>query len=325
MGDWLQGLAGGVCDALEALGPGRRGRRLLDEFADLIETTGERELIEAALVRLAGALSGACRVELFVDRDEGAHLDQRRRIAVWPDALPELTSKEAETLGYPLSLGLRCGDHYQMTLQLYAKPGRGGRWPRPVLRRLYTLRAMAAAAERGLHSGRRAPGEPEGGASEAAVRDATFLNAILPYALAQAKRHREPLSVFCVGMDRLLALAVAQGKAVADLAVRRLAEEVARTLRGSDVVARLDDDRIIVVLPNTGPSDAWKVARVLRSALDAASLALGSDTGRSVSIGLACFPEDGAEMVGLIAAADEAMIVARARGPNGVASFARIQ
>ena len=35
---------------------------------------------------------------------------------------------------------------------------------------------------------------------ESATRDATFLNAALPFALAQAKRHREPVSLLCLGL-----------------------------------------------------------------------------------------------------------------------------
>ena len=156
-----------------------------------------------------------------------------------------------------------------MTLQLYARPGRGGSWPKRLVRRLTTLCAMAAAAERGLHAGaRRARAEAAAPTAEAsaAVRDATFLNAILPYALSQAGRHREPLTVFCIELDRLAALHQSHGPIAADAAVRRLAEAVARALRGSDVVARLDDDRVMVVLPNTGPLDAPKVAEVVRSA-----------------------------------------------------------
>ena len=112
-----------------------------------------------------------------------------------------MTSDEVEALGYPLCLEiLWCGDHYQMTLQVFAKPGQGGRWPRKIVRRLTTLCAMAAAAERGMHVGRRARFEQP---AETVRPFATPRSdsVILPYALSQAQRHREPLTVFCLEVD----------------------------------------------------------------------------------------------------------------------------
>ncbi len=280
----------------------------------------EPSQVEAALVALAGEIADAYRVELTLDRDEAAQSDPKQ-VAVWPEGAKEPTSAEIEALGYPLCLGLWCGDHYQMTLQVYAKPGRGGRWPGRVVRGLTTLCAMAAAAERGLHAGRRARVETVYGAS-AAIRDATFLNAILPYALSQAGRHRESLTVFCVEVVGLAAVRDTRGAAVAGEAVGRVAEGIARTLRGSDVVARLDDDRLVIVLPNTGAVDALKVAGVVRSAATGCCRqAIERAPGLSASVGAACFPGDAAEMAGLLAAADEAVARARALGPDQVALF----
>jgi diguanylate cyclase (GGDEF)-like protein len=270
-------------------------------------------------VNLAGALSDACRVELLLDPD-GQASTVPRMIAVWPETSLAMTTAQVEALGYPLCLGLWCGDHYQMTLQLYARPGRGGRWPRRVVRKLTTLCAMAAAAERGMHASRRA--RPEAPVEQsAAVRDATFLNAILPYALSQAQRHREPLTVFCVEIDRLGALYQSHGSDVADLTVLRVAESIARTLRGSDVVARLDDDRMVVVLPNTGSADALTVAAMVRSAVVGACGSSGEVPELSASMGVACFPENAPEMIILLAAADEAVARAREKGMNQVAMY----
>jgi diguanylate cyclase (GGDEF)-like protein len=177
---------------------------------------------------------------------------------------------------------------------------------------------MAAAAERGIHASRRGRTEPAHGA--ATVHDATFLSAILPYALSQALRHCEPLTVFCTEIDRLTSLVNTLGTVRVDMIVGQLAEAIARTLRGCDVIARLDDNRVVIVLPNTGSADALRVAAVVRSALTSTCLALAGLSELSVSMGVACFPEDGHEMVGLLAAADDAMTRARAKGCNNVAT-----
>lgn len=290
------------------------GARLLHEFADVVTVARQPEEVEQALVRFAGVVGDASRVELLLDRDVTASPDPKR-MALWPEGAEAMTADEVEALGYPLCLGLWCGDHYQMTLQVFAKPGRGSRWPARVVRRLTTLAAMAAAAERGMHAGRRARHEaPAEG--EATVRDATFLSAILPYALSQAARHREPLTLFCVEIDGLPTLTEEHGQERIDGAVHRVALAIAGTLRGSDVVTRLDDDRIVVVLPNTGAGDAMTVAKVVRSAMTAACLPVGVMPELTASIGVASFPEDGREMTAILAVADEAMIRARRLGRN---------
>lgn len=306
---------------VEAVVPewGREARRF-HEFADLVALERDPEAVETALVSFAGEIADACRVELLLDRDDERADPDPRRIALWPESSRGMSANEVEALGYPLCLGLWCGDHFQMTLQVYERPGRRGRWPSKVVRRLTTLCAMSSATLRGLHAGRRA--RPEAPVEmSAAVRDATFLYAILPYALSQAQRHREPLTVFCVEIDRLRVLAQSQGLDSIDRAVRRVAEAVAKTLRGSDVVARLADDRVMVVLPNTGPADARTVAEVVRSALVAACLPIGTMPALTASVGIACFPDDAPDSASLLSAADDAMTRARAQGPHCVQSY----
>jgi diguanylate cyclase (GGDEF)-like protein len=294
------------------------GTRKLHDFADLVAAERDPSKVEAALVATAGELAGACRVELVLDRDDSRPETEPQLLVVWPETAQAMTPDEIEELGYPLALGLWCGDHYQMSLQLYARPGRGGRLPERVVRRLKTLCSVASAALRGMHAGRRArtaaPSEPP-----APVRDATFLCAILPYALSQAQRHCEPVSAFCVAVDRLAELAHTHGPDAVDRAVRRVAEAIARSLRGSDVVARLDDDRILIVLPNTSPRDATNVAEIIRRAVDSACLPVGTLPTLRASMGMASFPDDARDSASLLSAADDAMSRARASGSNCVA------
>jgi diguanylate cyclase (GGDEF)-like protein len=156
----------------------------------------------------------------------------------------------------------------------------------------------------------------------AVLHDATFLNAVLPYALGQAKRHREPLSLLCVAVDRLAAIRHLHGAEVADAAVRRVAETVGARLRASDVVARLDDDRIIAVLPDAAAIHAARVAEVLREAIEAAGAASPSMPALTASIGMASYPAHAHDVHSLLAAADEAMVRAERQGRNRVASAA---
>ncbi len=93
------------------------------------------------------------------------------------------------------------------------------------------------------------------------LHDATFLNAVLPFALSQARRHNEALSLICVEIDRLAGIQELMGRAVADRLVQSVCETVAVLIRSSDIVARLDDDRIVAVLPRAPRGGALHVAK----------------------------------------------------------------
>ena len=115
-----------------------------------------------------------------------------------------------------------------------------------------------------------------------------------------AHRHREPVTVLCLEVDQLSTLARACGTDVAEAKVGRLAEAAAPSLRGSDFVARLDDGRVVIVLPDTP-----RAARADRRRGGRAAMALlcgpGPDTptALTVSMGVASFPDDATEMTAL--------------------------
>ncbi len=166
-------------------------------------------------------------------------------------------------------------------------------------------RACAAAAEP-CHS--------------AIVRDATFLSAILPFALAQAKRHREPLSLLCVAVDRLGGVENLLGRPAAEKLVTTVGEVVASMIRSSDIVCRLEDDRVVAVLPRAAAEDAYHVAQSVRHAIAASSAITRILPGLSVtaSIGVASYPSHATNVLALFDAADQALAAANSLGPDHV-------
>ena len=90
--------------------------------------------------------------------------------------------------------------------------------------------------------------------------DATFLNAVLPFAFNQAKRHRESLSLLCVAIDRLNSVQDLLGSAEVERLVQHVGQTVGTLIRQSDIVARLDDNRIVAVLPRAPRGGALHVA-----------------------------------------------------------------
>lgn len=151
------------------------------------------------------------------------------------------------------------------------------------------------------------------------IRDQSFLVAFLPYAVAQARRHLEPVSILGVATDRLSAIRELHGADLAEAAVRRVAEVVARTLRASDVITRLDDGRIVAVLPFAGAEDLPMLAEAVREAIAQAGRATRAMPRLTGSIGMAAYPEHAHDARSLLTSALGALDRARSLGPNHAA------
>jgi diguanylate cyclase (GGDEF)-like protein len=152
-----------------------------------------------------------------------------------------------------------------------------------------------------------------------ALRDEAFLIAFLPYAIAQARRRSEPVSLLFVETDRLAAIRELHGPELAETAVRRVAETVVKTLRASDIVVRLDDGRIVVVLPDAGALDLPMIAEAVRKAIDEAGGATCSMPQLTASIGMATYPDHAHDAGSLLGMAVAALDRARGLGPNRTA------
>jgi diguanylate cyclase (GGDEF)-like protein len=104
--------------------------------------------------------------------------------------------------------------------------------------------------------------------------------------------------------------------------LRQLAHAIQRELRASDVPARYGGDEFIVLLPETPAQGALDVAERIRKVISATPLALeGRTVACSVSIGLACFPEDGRTLDTLAARADRALYQAKKAGRDCVVRY----
>jgi diguanylate cyclase (GGDEF)-like protein len=148
------------------------------------------------------------------------------------------------------------------------------------------------------------------------LHDATFLNAVLPFALNQARRHRESLSLLCVAIDRLSGIQELLGHAAVNRLVRYVGETVGSLIRTSDIVAILDDHRVAAVLPRAPRGGALHVAEQMCRTIAELSPTSCDIPRVTVSIGVATFPCCAADVYSLFDAADEALAWAQNRGRN---------
>jgi diguanylate cyclase (GGDEF)-like protein len=150
------------------------------------------------------------------------------------------------------------------------------------------------------------------------LHDATFFHAIVPYAVSQARRHGEPIALLCLSVDWLGGIHELLGPDKADEAVQRTGFQIATMIRESDLVARMDDDRIIVLLPRSTVDDALHVARKISRSIEQNRLILPELPGLTVSLGVASYPDCAETVYALLDAADEALSLAKKHGRNQV-------
>jgi diguanylate cyclase (GGDEF)-like protein len=138
----------------------------------------------------------------------------------------------------------------------------------------------------------------------------------------QAMRYDRPASVLMIDSDNLKGVNDAYGHDAGNRLLRQLASAIQAELRATDVPARYGGDEFIVLLPETPPRGALDVAERIRSTICAAPLSIeGRTIACSVSVGVACFPEDGRSLDGLAARADRALYQAKKKGRNCVVRY----
>ncbi|BFU44480.1 hypothetical protein KRMM14A1004_27170 [Krasilnikovia sp. MM14-A1004] len=145
---------------------------------------------------------------------------------------------------------------------------------------------------------------------------ATTLERDVDRALRHGTRYQHPVGVLVVKLDGFDALVDGYGKEVGDKLLTDVAEVLRRTVRDTDVAARLDDDRFGVLLGRVaGAEKARRVAARILRGITAQAVA-GARLEVACSVGLAMAHPGGSDAATLLLHADTAMHRARRRGRN---------
>jgi len=342
MKSWGRNTADWVQSATERLGGPARDDRIFDELADVVRSAREPAEIEGALARLACQMAGARQAELILEpaTKAASGAARHRLITCWPEAAaldaaaPGPDSRQANVFGdaagagadppsggsgarTPLNLAVGPVARSRIILRLIPAPGQ--RWTPRLIRQLTTLCTLAAAARTALHAARPAtnlalPSHLQAQVRTDMLRDGRFLTSFLPHALAQAKRNENSLSLICVTIDRFAAIQSLLGWELAEAAMHRVATTIIRTLRAADVVAQIDDGRLIVALANG--THALSVAETVRQAIGSMGSASAALPVLTASIGVVTYPDDASDAVGLITAATHAVTLNSSLGPD---------
>jgi diguanylate cyclase (GGDEF)-like protein/putative nucleotidyltransferase with HDIG domain len=139
--------------------------------------------------------------------------------------------------------------------------------------------------------------------------------------LDRASRFDRPLSLIMADLDLLRDINNTYGHLAGDAVLTGIARIFLRELREYDVPARFGGEEFAILLPETTPAEAMRIAERIRGAV--ANAAYDVETSSepiraTVSIGVAAFPRDGADANELVHQADVAVYRAKLQGRNRV-------
>jgi diguanylate cyclase (GGDEF)-like protein len=131
-------------------------------------------------------------------------------------------------------------------------------------------------------------------------------------AIQRARRQGERSAVMIMDLDRFKEVNDTLGHHCGDLLLEEIARRLRGALRESDTVARLGGDEFAVLLPSVPGADAAEhVAMELVAAISESIVVEGLSLDTEASIGIALFPDHGADVTELLQRADVAMYSAK--------------
>ncbi len=153
-----------------------------------------------------------------------------------------------------------------------------------------------------------------------------YLDRKLADLLLSAQRNHKDLSVAIFDIDNFKKLNDTYGHLAGDQVLRAVSRILKSQLRSEDIPARYGGEEFVVVLPNTTKEQALGMAEKIRRAIEAHCFpgAFGNGGkvgGVTISGGVASCDTDGNSSNEVLAAADQALYLAKEQGRNRVLSF----
>ncbi|HEX4793570.1 MAG TPA: diguanylate cyclase [Humisphaera sp.] len=138
------------------------------------------------------------------------------------------------------------------------------------------------------------------------VPNRIFFEDRLDILLAQARRTGKPLALLALDLDRFKRVNDTMGHQAGDSLLQQFAQRLRTRIRESDTLARVGGDEFVIILPEVGSREnAQAIIGKLNQSLEEAPFNLGGrDVAIGSSIGLAMFPDDGANAFALQRYAD---------------------
>lgn len=138
--------------------------------------------------------------------------------------------------------------------------------------------------------------------------------------MRRAERYNRPLSVLMLDVDSFKSFNDNYGHPSGDQLLRSVAQLLRAGVRTVDKVGRYGGEEFVIIMPETHKDDAFLLAERIRRTIEqqAFIVVAGEEIHRTVSVGVASYPEDGLNPQEVIERADEALYRAKHSGRNCV-------
>ena len=134
-------------------------------------------------------------------------------------------------------------------------------------------------------------------------------------AIAQAQRFHKKLAVIFLDLDRFKEVNDTLGHDAGDRLLYAVGNRLIDLVRKTDTVARLGGDEFLLLLANIDQvEDVITISQTVQDVLRQPFMVNGQEVSISTSIGIAIYPDDGADADTLVTRADKAMYDAKQRG-----------
>ena len=143
-------------------------------------------------------------------------------------------------------------------------------------------------------------------------------------AFARQDRRDSPLSLLLIDFDHFKSVNDQLGHQHGDLVLQMGARIVRTAVRGQDLVARYGGDELAVIVADANGASAQRLAYRIIDAVHAAAVTTIPGQHLTFSIGVASYPEDGFTATELIAAADQALYLAKREGKDRPCTFPQL-
>ena len=152
---------------------------------------------------------------------------------------------------------------------------------------------------------------------------------VLDEKLARCGRTRNKLALLLMDIDKFKSVNDTYGHPMGDEVIRRLSRVLEDAVRGgTDLAARYGGEEFCVILEDADAGDALVLADRLRESFKAEQFVYTDTDGArpttfrcSMSVGIACFPDDGSEKADIIEKADQALYLSKQRGRDRATAY----
>ena len=142
--------------------------------------------------------------------------------------------------------------------------------------------------------------------------------------MRRARRYNRPLSVLMLDLDGFKSINDHYGHPLGDELLRNMARIMRGSVRTVDRLGRYGGEEFLVVMPETHKDDAFLLAERIRGTVEEEGyiVVAGEQIHRTVSVGVASYPEDGLNANELVHRAESALDHAPIQGErSAIVSF----